>query len=75
MEVHRIEQICAVVRESMDAHGSDDRAVDAALRARHVTAVDIAEALDDIGRLGDASEEASSLLQFALTRPARPASR
>jgi len=69
MELHRLETICEVVTTGLDRHGADRDAFAAYLREAHVTRVEVAEALEDVGRLERERAEASTaLLHRALER-------
>jgi len=68
MELHRLEAICEAIRAGLERHGADPAALAAHIREQHITRVDIAEALEDVGRLPSEQAEASAaLLRRALS--------
>jgi hypothetical protein len=66
MELHRMEQICKVVEDGLDAHAGDPAALSSFLGERHVTQVDVLEALEDVGRFSpEHAQTAGGLLRMA----------
>ena len=78
MELHRLEAICDIVRSAADQRSTDPGALAASLHRQGVTDVELAEALNDVGRLPrGVADEMGGLLRLTLERvsDARPAPR